>query len=228
MTDVIVALDVPDRGRALAMVDGLGAHGTFYKVGLELYTREGPGVVRALRERGKRVFLDLKLHDIPNTVARAVAAAVDLEVDLLTVHATGGLAMLRAAADAARGSELRVLAVTLLTSLDRQGVAEVWGRPVESVADEVRRLAELGVRGGVDGFVSSAHEVAALRGALGERPYLVTPGIRLAGGDAHDQARVATPAEARAAGASALVVGRAVTAAQDPGAALGQVLEACR
>lgn len=228
MPHVIVALDVAERGRALEMVDRLGAEGDFYKVGLELYTRAGPDIVRALRERGKRVFLDLKLHDIPNTVGRAVEAAAGLDVELLTVHATGGVAMLRAAAEAACDAEMKVLAVTLLTSLEPRDVAEVWGRPVGSVPDEVLRLAELGVRAGVHGFVSSVHEAGALRASIGDGAYLVTPGIRLAGGDAHDQARVATPADAARAGADAVVVGRAVTAAPDPAAALARVLEACR
>lgn len=227
MPHVIVALDVPERVSALAMVDRLGVACEFYKVGLELYTREGPDIVRALRERGKRVFLDLKLHDIPNTVGRSVRAAIDLEVDLLTVHATGGEAMLRAAVEAAAGSPTRVLAVTVLTSLGPDDLARVWGRPVGSLPDEVGRLAELGRRAGVHGFVSSVHEAGLLRERLGRDPWLVTPGIRLEGGDAHDQTRVATPAAAARAGADALVVGRAITAADDPVQALRRVLEAC-
>jgi orotidine-5'-phosphate decarboxylase len=222
MADLIVALDVPTQRQALGLVDRLGDAGTFYKVGLELYTREGPAVVRLLRERGKRVFLDLKLHDIPNTVAGAVRAARDLGVDLLTVHATGGADMMAAAVDAA-GDRLRLLAVTVLTSLDEAALAAVWRRTVLELPDEVVRLAELALGAGVHGVVSSAREVAALRARLGEDAYLVTPGIRLAGESAHDQARVATPGAAVAAGASALVLGRAVTAADDPAAALARV-----
>lgn len=224
MSEVIVALDVPSRAAAVALVERLGDDGDFYKVGLELFTREGPSVVRELRDRGKRVFLDLKLLDIPNTVAGAVRAAVALEVDLLTVHATGGSDMLAAAVDAARGGT-RLLAVTLLTSLDPGSVEEAWNRRVPSLGDEVVRLAELAVSAGVPGLVSSVEEVPALRRRLGADPYLVTPGIRLEGGETHDQARVATPGDAVRAGADALVLGRAVTRAPDPVAALRRVRE---
>jgi orotidine-5'-phosphate decarboxylase len=227
MAEVIVALDTPDAAGALALVDRLGHAATFYKVGLELYTRAGPDVVRALRDRGKRVFLDLKLLDIPNTVAGAVRAAGELEVELLTVHATGGEAMLRAARDAADG-RVRLLAVTLLTSLEPTAVEAVWGRELLSLRDEVVRLAGLAARAGIEGVVSSAQEAAPLRRALGPDAYLVTPGIRLAGTDPHDQARVATPAEAVAAGADALVIGRTVTASGDPAAALARVLAEIR
>jgi orotidine-5'-phosphate decarboxylase len=227
MVDVIIALDVPTGHEALALVDLLGEQGTFYKVGLELYTREGPGVVEALRARGKRVFLDLKLHDIPNTVAGAVRAASEQDVELLTVHATGGEAMMAAAQDAAAG-RVRLLAVTLLTSLQPAAVERIWGRELASLRDEVLRLAGQARAAGIEGVVSSAHEAEALRRHLGAEAYLVTPGIRLAGGEAHDQARVMTPAHAVAAGADVLVVGRAVTAAADPAAALTQVLDEAR
>lgn len=223
MADVIVALDVPSEDRALALVDALGEAGTFYKVGLELYTREGPRVVRSLLDRQKRVFLDLKLLDIPNTVAGAVRAAADLGVDLLTLHATGGEAMLAAAREAS-GGRMRLLAVTLLTSLDPAEVETIWGRELLSLRDEVVRLARLAHEAGIHGVVSSAHEAEALRRHLGPEVYLVTPGIRMPGGDAHDQHRVMSPAKAVAAGADALVVGRAVTAAPDPAAALAQIL----
>jgi orotidine-5'-phosphate decarboxylase len=223
MAELIVPLDTPTQHDALELVDRLGERAGFYKVGLELYTRGGPGVVRALRGRGKRVFLDLKLHDIPNTVAGAVAAAVDLDVELLTLHAAGGAAMFRAAADAADGG-LRLLAVTLLTSLDAPTVGRLWNREGLELEAEVLRLARLADDWGADGLVSSALEAHALRQALGPEIVLVTPGIRLAGGDRHDQARVTTPGEAVAAGADYLVVGRAITGAADPQAALDRVL----
>ena len=227
MSEVIIALDVPSQREALALVDALGDEADYYKVGLELYTSEGPGVVRALKGRGKRVFLDLKLHDIPNTVGRAVTSAVSLGADLLTVHATGGAAMLGAAAEAA-GDDLRIVAVTLLTSLTSQEVADVWGRPVEAVDAEVIRLAGHAVQAGVHGVVASAREAAGLRERLGPEALVVTPGIRLAGGASHDQARVSTPGDAVRAGASHLVVGRAVTGAPDPVAALCAVLADAR
>jgi orotidine-5'-phosphate decarboxylase len=205
------------------LVDELGHAGGFYKVGLELFTREGPGVLRALRERGKRIFLDLKLLDIPNTVAAAVRAAVDHDVDLLTVHTTGGVDMMSAAAEAA-GDRIRLLGVTLLTSLATPAVETIWNRAVVSLQDEVVRLAELARSAGIHGVVSSAHEAAALRSRLGADAYLVTPGIRLAHGAPDDQARVMTPAQAVRAGANALVVGRPITGAPDPAAALADVL----
>lgn len=226
MARVIVALDLPSAGEALELVDRLGEAGTFYKVGLELFTRAGPDVVRALGDRGKQVFLDLKLHDIPNTVARALASMASLRVSLATVHAAGGGAMLRAAAEArdAAGTSMEVVAVTVLTSLSAADVAEAWGRPVPAVDAEVERLARLTREAGLDGVVSSPREAARLRRALGPGARLVTPGIRLAGGDRGDQKRVTTPREAVEAGADYLVVGRAVTAAADPVRALRRVL----
>lgn len=219
MAHLIVPLDQPDLDAALRLVDLLGDGVDFYKVGLELFTRAGPEAVHRLKERGHGVFLDLKLLDIPNTVASAVRAAAALEVDLLTVHATGGAAMLAAAAAAAEG-RLRLLAVTVLTSLSADDFARVLDRPVDDVPAEVTRLALLAREAGVDGVVSSVHEVPRLRAALGPGALLVTPGIRLAGGAAHDQARVATPEAAVRAGADHLVVGRAITAAADPRHAL--------
>lgn len=227
MSDLIIALDVPSRAKALEMVDRLGAEADFYKVGLELYTREGPRVVTELHDRGKRVFLDLKLMDIPNTVAGAVAAAVDLGVELLTLHGHGGPRMLEAAL-AQAGAELRLLAVTLLTSLSPDEIEMVWGRPVDSVRREVLRLASLARDVGIHGVVSSPLEAGELRTALGPEALVVTPGIRLAGADHHDQNRVATPGAAVEAGASHLVVGRAVTRAPDPAAALAEVRASMR
>lgn len=222
MADICIALDRPSGEEALALVNQLGEAADFYKVGLELFTVAGPDIVHRLRGRGKRVFLDLKLLDIPNTVAGAVASAGRLGVDLLTVHTTGGPAMLAAAAAAAPPS-LGLLGVTLLTSLAVSEVEAAWGRPLVSLRDEVLRLAELAVECRLRGVVASPQEAAAIRRRLGGEVLIVTPGIRLDGGETHDQARIATPASAVQAGADLLVVGRAVTAARDPAAALEAV-----
>ncbi|MFO7587085.1 MAG: orotidine-5'-phosphate decarboxylase [Gemmatimonadota bacterium] len=227
---VIVALDYPEPGPALDLVARL-PEGTWYKVGLELFTGAGPPVVERLVGEGRHVFLDLKLHDIPNTVAGAVRSAARLGARLLTVHAAGGEAMLRAAAAAAAEGpggpgdpeeRLRLLAVTVLTSLDDAGLASVMG-PGASVEETAGRLAGLARESGIDGAVSSVNECRAIKVACGEEFLVVTPGIRLAGQGAQDQKRVATPGTARAAGADWIVVGRAITAAADPGAALDAV-----
>ncbi len=224
MAEIILALDHRSDDEALELVDVLGERGGFYKVGLELYTRAGPDVVHALRDRGKRTFLDLKLHDIPNTVAGAVRAAVSLEVDFLTVHTGGGIPMLQAAVEAAEG-RVKLLGVTVLTSLTPSDVELVWGREIRSIRDEVGRLAELASRAELDGVVASAVEAGWLRPALGDDMLIVTPGIRPAGADPGDQKRVASPADAVAAGADYLVVGRPVTQARDPAEALGALLD---
>ncbi len=224
MNRVIVPLDVESSDEALTWVDRLGDQGEFYKVGLELYTRAGPEVVRELIDRGKRVFLDLKLHDIPNTVAGAVRAATDLGVDLLTVHASGGPTMLDAAARARSGG-LRLLAVTVLTSLSPDEMSTVWGREIRSVREEVGRLAVLAQEAGMDGIVASALEASWVRSQVGDDFMIVTPGIRPAGADRGDQSRVATPTDAIRAGADYLVVGRPITQAADPAAALAAVIE---
>jgi orotidine-5'-phosphate decarboxylase len=219
----IVALDVASAAAALHVVDVLGEAASFYKVGLELYTAAGPAVVHELRSRRKRVFLDLKLHDIPNTVSGAVQNACAIGVDLLTLHASGGPAMLAAARDACKGPT-KLLGVTVLTSMLAEEVSAAWGRPVTDVSAEVLRLAELVKRSGLDGVVASGGDVAALRARFGPDLLLVIPGIRLPGSDRGDQRRVATPAEAARAGADYLVVGRTVTKADDPRAALAAVL----
>ncbi|HSH76859.1 MAG TPA: orotidine-5'-phosphate decarboxylase [Longimicrobiales bacterium] len=223
MAEVIVALDVATGAEALRLTDRLGSLADFYKIGLELYTREGPSVVSDLRSRDKRVFLDLKLHDIPNTVAGAVAGASELGVQLLTVHAAGGRAMLEVAREAAGGG-LRLLAVTVLTSLEAADLCGVWGREVSSVRDEVSRLTSIARGAGVDGVVAAASDAARIRAEAGGDFLIVVPGIRPRGSDRDDQRRVATPAEAVCAGADYLVVGRAVTRAPDPAAALAAVL----
>ena len=222
MAQVIIPLDVPSLGDAMSLVDCLGEATDFYKVGLELFTREGSSAVQALKERDKRVLLDLKLHDIPNTVARAVARARDLEVDLLTLHATGGRAMMEAAAEAA-GDDLTLLGVTVLTSMSASAVGDSWGRQVDSLQHEVVRLARMARESGVGGVVASVWEAAPIKEAVGSDVVVVTPGIRLAGDGAHDQARVSTPAEAVAAGSDYLVIGRSITRAPDPAEALRRV-----
>ena len=218
----IVALDVPTLAEAVDLVDVLGDSCDFFKVGSELFTAAGPAAVAALRARGLDVFLDLKFHDIPNTVRGAVQSASRLGAALVTVHASGGVDMLSAAVEGA-GQTCRVLGVTVLTSLDASGLARSWGREVNAVTDEVLRLAELVRSSGAHGIVCSAREAAAVRAAYGAALELLVPGIRLDGGAAHDQARVATPTEAIAAGADYLVLGRAVTSASDPRAVMSRV-----
>jgi orotidine-5'-phosphate decarboxylase len=222
----IVALDVPSQDAALDLVDQLGGSCRFYKIGAELFTACGPSVVRAVLARGADVFLDLKYHDIPNTVAGAVARASALGVRLLTVHASGGAAMLRSAVDAAGDPErCAVLAVTLLTSLRGSEVAAVWGRDRSlRVADEVMRLAEMASECGAAGIVCSGNEAAGVKRRFGSSLSVLIPGIRMPGGATHDQARTSTPADAVAAGADYVVVGRAVTAAGDRRAAMREMM----
>jgi orotidine-5'-phosphate decarboxylase len=227
MTELVVALDVPSQRDALALVDALDDEVDFFKVGLELYTREGPGVVRALHGRRKRVFLDLKLFDIPNTVAKTVAAASALEVELLTIHTSGGRRMMEAAVEAADHG-LALLGVTVLTSFDASEVAEVWGRPIGAVEPEVLRLARLALETGVPGIVASPREAGVLRDALGPDALIVTPGIRLPSDAADDQVRVSTPGFAVAAGATHLVVGRPIREADDPAEAAREFARAIR
>jgi orotidine-5'-phosphate decarboxylase len=226
----IVALDVGSAAAALAMARQVGDQCRFFKVGSELYTAAGPDIVRALQgEVGAEVFLDLKFHDIPNTVAGAVRSAAGLGVRLLTVHASGGRAMLDAAQHAwleSGGEPVHggVLAVTVLTSFSSASLAGAWGREGVELEREVVRLAGDAAESGMHGVVCSGAEAALVRGAYGDRLALLVPGIRLAGGAAHDQRRVMTPAEAQRAGARYLVLGRAVTGAADPGAAMTAVL----
>lgn len=217
MAEIIVALDLPSAGEALQLVDRIGETADFYKVGAPLFTRVGPSIIEELNRRDKRVFLDLKYHDIPNTVANAVAAAADLGVDLLTIHTTGGRAMLEAARTAApRGSGPRILGVTLLTSLSAVEVGEIWDRGIDSLPDEVARLAASAADAELDGVVASPLEASALKELHGPGFLVVTPGIRPAGGQAGDQTRIATPAAAARAGADYLVIGRPVLTAKDP------------
>jgi len=218
---LIVALDVPEAAAARSLVRQIGDAAGLYKVGLQLFTAEGPAVIRELVNSGHQVFLDLKLHDIPNTVASAVRAAGKLRVSMLTVHASGGINMLRAAKDAAP-SGLKVLAVTVLTSLKDEDLQEIG--IAGGVTDQVLRAAVLARQAGCDGVVASAKESALLRRELGEGFIIVNPGVRPAGAETNDQQRVATPAEAIAAGASHIVVGRPVTQSADPAGAARAII----
>jgi orotidine-5'-phosphate decarboxylase len=221
---VIIALDFPNAQEALSLVDTIGEEGDFYKVGLELFTHEGPSVVEALKEKGKSIFLDLKLYDIPNTVAGAVRSAVDLGVDLLTLHTVGGETMMAAAAEASAGS-VSLLGVTVLTSMTAEEVGSIWDRPVESLQKEILRLGHQAKKTGLSGVVASPWEAKMLKTSLGKGFLVVTPGIRLAGQDTHDQARVSTPLGAVKAGADYLVVGRSITQSENPSNTLHQLNE---
>jgi orotidine-5'-phosphate decarboxylase len=213
---IIVALDVPGAKAAFDLVDRLGDSASFYKVGAPLFTRGGSDVIRELKKRKKRVFLDLKFHDIPNTVARAVESAAELDVDLLTIHATGGAAMMRAAREAAGENGPKILAVTILTSFGIDDAEQVWGKKLNSLREEVSRLGALAVEAGADGVVASPLEAEALKRRHGSAFLVVTPGIRPRGSEAGDQVRTATAGEAARAGADYLVVGRPVIEAADP------------
>jgi len=215
MAELVVALDVPGARAALALVDRLGDAVRWYKIGPVLHTADGPAVVRALRERGRQVFLDLKWHDIPSTVAGAVQAAVESGIGLATVHLAGGGRMLEAAARARAGG-LRLVGVGVLTSLDADAYGIVVGRAVGDLVAEQQRLVRIGVAAGLDGYVTAAPEARAVRAAAGAGAVIVVPGVRRAAGAAGDQVRTATPREAVEAGADYLVVGRPVAGAADP------------
>jgi len=221
---LIVALDVPTAEAALALAGQLEDHCQWFKVGLELYIAAGGGIVETLVNRGHSIFLDLKLHDIPNTVAGAVRSAASLGASMLTVHAAGGPAMLRAAQEAAAGvaSAPQLLAVTVLTSMDRVQL-EAIGVGNEP-ADQVALLARLGLDAGIRGFVCSPEEAAALRALTGPEGVLVTPGIRPEGAHPGDQKRIATPTFALERGANYLVVGRPITQAANPAMAAEAIL----
>jgi orotidine-5'-phosphate decarboxylase len=226
---LITALDVPDGASALALAAALGPAGGFVKVGLELFSAAGPPVVCALRELGRDVFLDLKYHDIPNTVAAAARQATRLGASLCTVHAAAGRAALEAAAAALAdepvgpgGQRPALLAVTVLTSLSAADMEEI-APGAGTLPERLARLARLAWDSGCDGLVCSAADLGDLRRVVGPEPLVVTPGIRPAAGGADDQKRVATPRQAAAAGADFLVIGRPVTQAPDPAAALAAI-----
>ena len=221
---LILALDVSTAQAALDLADQLQSRCQWFKVGLELFIAAGPGVVEKLVARGHSVFLDLKLHDIPNTVAAAVHASASLGARLLTIHAAGGPAMLAAAREAASAltNPPQLLAVTVLTSMNASQTAAI-GLP-RSPEDQVTLLAKMGIDAGISGFVCSAQEVAALRALTGPRGVLVTPGIRPSGANAGDQERIATPTYALQQGSSYIVVGRPITQAPDPALAAEAIL----
>jgi orotidine-5'-phosphate decarboxylase len=219
---LIVALDVGTRAEAFSLALMLAPFAAWMKIGLQLFTAEGPDLVRAIRETGAKVFLDLKLHDIPNTVRGAVESAAALDVQMLTLHLSGGREMIRTAVSVAP-DHLLLLGVTVLTSANRETLREI-GMSGE-VSQQVVRLAKIGADCGIGGIVASAQEIGALREALGQNVQLVVPGIRPMGSQEHDQKRTMTPAEAVAAGASYLVVGRPITEAPDPTTAVMQILE---
>jgi orotidine-5'-phosphate decarboxylase len=219
---LIVALDVPKAEAARDLVNRLAGRVGMFKVGSQVFTAAGPDLVREIVGRGEKVFLDLKYHDIPNTVAGAVASASRLGVSLVDVHGLGGRAMMEAAVGALPAMGTRLLAITILTSHDDDSLEEIGVNG--SMAESVRRLAELAKEAGADGVVASPQEVGLVREACGRDFLIVTPGIRPAGTLAGDQARAASPAGALAAGADYLVVGRPITETPDPGAAADAIL----
>lgn len=219
----IVALDFPRADVALKMVERLGDACGFYKVGGELFTAAGPQVVQALRALGNDVFLDLKLHDIPNTVRGAARSAAEIGAKLLTVHATGGREMIAAAVEGA-GTRCGVLGVTILTSLDAAMLRSAWGRKTLEVYGEVLRLAGDCAAEGAHGVVCSGQEAAKIGAKYGDRLKLLVPGIRVAGGKVDDQKRAVTAADAAKAGANYIVLGRMITEAKDPRSELQAVM----
>jgi orotidine-5'-phosphate decarboxylase len=224
---LIVALDVSSAAAAQKIVTALGDSTHTYKVGMQLYTAEGPQVVRDLVASRRRVFLDLKYHDIPNTVGSAVAEAAKLGVSMLTVHAAGSSKMLQTAVDAAKAKpELMVLAVTVLTSLDGNDLEKIGVHG--SVEESVMRLAKVALENGCQGIVASPREASVLRTQLGDNFAIVTPGVRPPGANVADQVRIATPAQAIASGASHIVVGRPITEAADPAAEARGILKQIR
>ncbi|CAN5572820.1 orotidine-5'-phosphate decarboxylase [soil metagenome] len=218
---LIIALDFPDPGTALDLVHDLAGEAVTFKIGLQLYTAAGPEIVRAVAATGAGVFLDLKLHDIPNTVGKAVAAAAELGVRMLTIHLNGGSRMIEAAV-AACPADLLLLGVTVLTSSNEETLREIG--VASTVEEQALRLAQLGARAGVGGLIASPHELKALREQLGGGIRIITPGVRPSWAGADDQTRFMTPREAIARGADYLVIAPPITAHPDPKEALRKVL----
>jgi orotidine-5'-phosphate decarboxylase len=212
--ELVVALDVRSASKALSLVDAIGEAAQWYKVGPMLHVADGPAVVRELRSRGKRVFLDLKWHDIPNSVAGAVASAAEAGVALATLHLAGGVRIVEAAAGARAGG-IKLVGVGVLTSMDAEQYAAVVGRPVYGIAEELSRLMRLGMDAGLDGYVAAVPEVRVVRAACPDA-VIVVPGVRRERDAAGDQARTGTPREAVQAGADLVVVGRPITASRTP------------
>ena len=219
---IIVALDVPTRERALELVKDLRDQISFFKIGLQLYTAEGPAIVRAVSSTGAKVWLDLKLHDIPNTVARAVESANNLGVQMLTIHLSGGCEMIRAAT-AARANNMWLLGVTVLTNATEQTLRETG--VAGEVADQVLRLARLGVEAGIDGVVASPHEIKKLRAEFGDKIKIAVQGIRPTWAEPGDQKRFMTPLEALEAGADYIGIGRPIISHRNPREATASILD---
>src|SRR5207249_1275066 len=219
---IILALDVPTKVTALDLVDQLREQISFFKIGLQLYTAEGPEIVRAVLSTGAKVLLDLKLHDIPNTVARAVESASNLCVQMLTIHLSGGSEMIRAAT-AARANNISILGVTVLTSATEQTLREIG--IADKVEDQVLRLAKLGVEAGIDGIVASPHEIKKLCAEFGNKIKIVVQGIRPTWAEPGDQKRFMTPRRAIEAGADYIGIGRPITTHPDPSEAVAKILQ---
>jgi orotidine-5'-phosphate decarboxylase len=219
---IIVALDVATKRQALSLVEQLGDQISFFKVGLQLYTAEGPEIVRAVLSTSAKVWLDLKLYDIPNTVARAVESASNLGVQMLTIHLSGGSEMIRAAT-AARPNKMLLLGVTVLTSATEQTLREIG--IADKVDDQVMRLAKLGVEADIDGIVASAHEIKMLRTEFGDKIKIAVQGIRPTWADPGDQKRFMAPRQAVEAGADYIGIGRPITAHRNPREAVAKVLD---
>lgn len=222
-TELIVVLDVDTREEALSIVESCGRC-AWFKIGSQLFTRCGPGIVEEVMGLGKRVMLDLKFHDIPNTVAKAAKAAADLGASLFTLHASGATDMIRAAREAIEGTSTRILAVTVLTSLSDTALREEIGVP-EDARDTVPRWARMAIDSGAHGIVCSPKEIVLVREAVGPDPLIVTPGIRPNWSGKDDQTRIMTPAQARAEGASMIVVGRPILKHESPAQAVDKILE---
>jgi orotidine-5'-phosphate decarboxylase len=220
--NIIVALDVPTKREALELVEKLRDQISFFKIGLQLYTAEGPEIVRAVSSTGSKVWLDLKLHDIPNTVARAVESAGRLGVQMLTIHLSGGSEMIRAAT-AARANNMWLLGVTVLTSSTEETLREIGIQ--DKVDDQVLRLAKLGIEAGIDGVVASPHEIETLHREFGNKTKIAVQGIRPTWAEPGDQKRFMTPREALEAGADYIGIGRPITKHRNPSEAAAKILE---